>query len=166
MKYLKITILAISFLLSKKVTFSQNARINILTQKAGIVKKGKKLFLEISITNTDHTDFIGIYKLKVQINLPSEIASIDTAGIILPTGWKILDANEASMIISNGMDMIAATDDRNIMLSIRGKKMGGPLTITGYLSFADGTEPGNKPGALKNDLAGDNNSTTTCTVTK
>jgi Secretion system C-terminal sorting domain len=150
----RLTFLILVALISKNA-ISQNVMLNILTQKSGIVKKGESLFLEASITNTNSKDFIGIYKLKVQIIVPAEIISIDTTGHILPTGWKISSNNGSSMIISNGMDMIAATDNRNILISIKGKKVGGASTIMGQLSFSDGVAPGTAPGSLKSDLPGD-----------
>jgi hypothetical protein len=157
------TLLILVFSVYNKA-ISQNVMLNVLTQKSGIVKKGESLFLEASVTNTNSKDFIGIYKVKVQISVPTQIVSIDTTGHILPTGWKILSNNGASMIISNGMDMIAATDNRNLLISIKGNKIGGLSTIMGQLSFSDGVAPGSAPGSLKNDLPGDNSSTTTCKV--
>ncbi|MFN0080909.1 MAG: hypothetical protein ACKVOM_00185 [Ferruginibacter sp.] len=140
--------------------------MNILTQNAGIVRKGKKLFLEVSVTNTNQKDFIGIYKLKIQINVPTKIVSIDSLGCILPTGWKILSYDGDSVILSNGLDMISATDRRNLLIAVKGKNIGGPSTISGQLSFSNGIAPGTEVGSLKNDLDGDNYSTTTCTVLK
>ena len=154
----------ILFTLSIKNAISQNVMLNVLTQKSGIIKKGENLFLEVSVTNTNSKDFIGIYKLKVQINVPSGIVSIDSNGHILPTGWKVSSNNGSSIIISNGMDMIAATDNRNLLISIKGNKIGGPSTIMGQLSFSDGVIPGTAAGSLKYDLPGDNSSTTTCKV--
>lgn len=166
MAYYKYIFLILVFSLHQNISFSQNAMINVLTQKSGIIKKGGHLFLEVSVTNTNSKDYIGIYKIKVQISTPLEIVEIDTSNHILPTGWKILSNNNNSMMISNGMDMIAATDNRNLLISIKGIKTGGPSTIIGQLLFSDGVAPGNAPGSLKNDLPGDNSSTTTCKVIK
>lgn len=163
MKYLQVVILML-FLLLNKVSFSQNAMINIVTQNAGIVKIGEKLILEVSITNTNYKDFIGIYKLKIQVSVPERIVSIDSLGNILPTGWRILSNDGSSITISNGMDMIAATDNRTILISLKAKEIGGLSTISGQLSFSNGVAPGTEPGSLHNDLAGDNNSTTACKV--
>jgi hypothetical protein len=164
MKYLQFVITLMFSLFVNEVAFSQNAMINILTQNAGIVKIGEKLILEVSITNTNYKDFIGIYKLKVQVSVPEKIVSIDSVGNILPTGWRILSNNGSSITISNGMDMIAATDNRNILISLKAKEIGGRSTISGQLSFSNGVVPGNEPGSLKDDLPGDNISTTTCKV--
>ena len=164
MKYLQFVLTLSVLILLNNVTFSQNAMINILTQNAGIVKVGEKLILEVFITNTNHQDFIGIYKLKVQVSVPEKIVSIDSVGTILPTGWRILSNNGSSITISNGMDMIASTDNRKILISLKAKEFGEPSTISGQLSFSNGVAPGTEPGSLKNDLPGDNNSTTTCKV--
>ena len=164
MKYLQFVITLMFFLFLNNVAFSQNAMINILTQNAGIVKIGDKLILEVSITNTNYKDFIGIYKLKIQVSVPEKIVSIDSVGNILPTGWRILSNNGSSITISNGMDMIAATDNRKILISLKAKEIGEPSTISGQLSFSNGVAPGTEPGSLQNDLPGDNNSTTTCKV--
>lgn len=164
MKNFKSVCAVFFFLLAGRETFAQNAMINILTQNAGIVKKGEKLFIEVSIVNTNSKDFIDVYKLKAKITVPDQIVNIDTIGHILPTGWKILSNDGFRITLSNGMDMMAARDNRNILILIKGKEVGGYSTISGNLSFSNGEAPGTEPGSLKNDLTGDNNSTTSCKV--
>lgn len=166
MKLLKHFILLMLVVFAYNNTIAQNVMLNILTPKSGIVKKGKSLFLEVSVTNTNQKDFVGIYKLKILISVPVDIASIDTIGHILPTGWKISNNNGSGMTISNGLDMIAATTDRTILISIKGNKIGGPSIISGQLSFSDGVAPGTGYGSLKYDLEGDNFSTTAFQVIK
>ncbi len=166
MRNFKLTLVSIFFLFAGKETCAQNAMLNILTQNAGIVKKGDKLFIEVSITNTNSKELIGTYKLKAKITVPKQIVSIDSVGHILPTGWKILSNNGSFIEISNGMDIIAATDNRNLLISIVGNEVGGLSTISGQLLFSNGMAPGVEPGSLKNDLPGDNHSTTTCKVIK
>jgi hypothetical protein len=163
MKLFKLFI-TIIFLFVTKYGNSQNVMLNILTQKSGIVKKGENLFLDVSIANTNQKDFVGIYKIKLQISVPIEIASIDTVGHVLPTGWKISSNNGSSIIISNGLDMMAASTNRNILISIKGNKIGGPSTISGQITFSNGVAPGTGYGSLKYDLLGDNISSTTCKV--
>ena len=145
---------------------SQNALINILTHNVGIVKKDAVDFVEITVNNTDPVNFIGIYKIQVKVTVPFEIASIDTIGHVLPTGWKVNSNDGASIILTNGTNMIAATDARTLLIAIRGKKIGGPLTIIGQLFFSNGVSPGTVPGILKGDNPGDNSSTSTCKVEK
>jgi hypothetical protein len=165
MKLYKHILFTTVFLISEKVLFAQNVMINILTQNAGLVKKGEKLFVEASITNTNSKENVGIYKVKVQINVPSKIVSLDSVGHLLPRGWKIINSDNYSITISNGMDIIAATDNRTLLISLKADEVGGPLPITGLLSFSDGNYPGTGYGYLKNDLPGDNSSKTTCNVT-
>ena len=143
---------------------SQNAMINILTRNAGVVKKGKTIFLEITINNTTLRDYIGIYKIRTQISVPSEIVSIDTVGHVLPTGWKIISNNGSTINLSNGMDMMAASDARTLLIAIRGKKAGGPSTISAQLTFSNGYPPGTEPGSLQGDNPADNSSTSTIRV--
>jgi hypothetical protein len=145
---------------------SQNALINILTQNTGIVKKGKTLFLEVYVNNTDPANHIGIYKIRVQVSVPSAFVTIAQTGHVLPTGWKIMKNDGSVMMLSNGKDMIAPTDGRVILIALKGEKVGGPNIITGQLSVADGIEPGMTPGVLQGDLTADNYSTTSCQVVK
>jgi hypothetical protein len=147
-------------------SIAQNVQLNILSQNAGIVKKGQTLFIQVNINNTDPKNHIGIYKIRTQISVPQGIVSIADKDHVLPTGWTISSNNGGTINLSNGKDMIAANDGRVILIAIKGIKLGGPETITGQLSFADGTAPGTATGTLKGDLAADNFSTTTCTVIK
>lgn len=163
MKLSALLIIIASLLAHKNVT-AQNALINILTKNAGVVKKGHTLFLEVTINNTDPVNHIGIYKIRAQISVPIAIVNIATEGHSLPTGWTISSNNGAVINLSNGKDMIAANDSRTILIALKGTKVGGPSTITGQLSFSDGTAPGTATGTLKGDLPADNFSTTTCKV--
>ncbi len=164
MEKIKHYLFIVLFLNIVSSVFSQNAMLNILTKQSGIVKNGETIFLEVSITNTNSKNFIGIYKLIASINVPTQILTIDSIGHVLPTGWKILHNTDSSISISNGMNMIAATDSRILLIALKAKKIGGPLTISGEISFSNGNPPGNEPGILNNDLIGDNFSTTTCKV--
>jgi hypothetical protein len=145
---------------------AQNVLLNILTKDRGIVKKGRTLFLEVSIHNTDPANHVGIYKIRTQLSVPPAIASIASMGHVLPTGWTITGNTGNTITLSNGKDMIAANDARTILIAIKGTQLGGPSTITGQLSFSDGTAPGTTTGTMNGDLPADNFSTTTCTVIK
>lgn len=135
-----------------------------MTRDAGVVKKGNTVFLEVTINNTDPATHIGVYKIRTQISVPSDIISISDNGHLLPSGWTITSNNGSSIMLSNGKDMIAAKDARTILIALRGNKTGGPSTITGTLSFSNGEAPGTTAGLLKGDIPGDNTSTTTCKV--
>jgi hypothetical protein len=161
---MKLILLALAGVFAYSAATSQNVMINILTQNSGIVKKGEMVFLEVTINNTDPSSYVGIYKIKTQINVPPEIVKIDTAGHVLPTGWTITSNNGSSIILSNGKNMIASNDSRTLLIAIRGIKIGGPSTISGQLSFSNGDAPGTTPGVLAGDNLADNSSTTTIKV--
>ncbi len=165
MKPLSFILVALTICFVSKTAASQNVLLNILTQKSGIVSKGGTVFLEITINNTDPVAHIGIYKVKAQVSVPSAIAAIATEGHILPTGWMITGINDSTINLSNGKDMIAATDARTILIAIRGIKTGGPSTISCQLSFSDGIAPGTAPGTLPGENPADNRSTSTIQVT-
>lgn len=166
MKLFKLILPALAGVFTFMSAASQNALINILTQNSGIVKKGGTLFLEVTVNNTDPTAFINIYKIRTQISVPSAIASIPATGHVLPTGWKITSNDGSTINLSNGTDMIAANDNRTLLIAIRGNDIGGPSTIAGQLSFSDGTAPGTAPGTLPGDITADNFSTSTIKVGK
>ncbi|MDZ4794929.1 MAG: hypothetical protein SGI83_11675 [Bacteroidota bacterium] len=165
MKKIRLFISSLAILFLSKMAVSQNVMVNILTQKSGIVTKNGIVFLEITINNTDPLAYIGIYRIKTQLSVPSAIASIAAEGHVLPTGWTITSQNDSVINLSNGKDMIAANDARTLLVAIRGMKMGGPSTISCQLSFSDGTSPGTAPGTLPGENPGDNRSTSTIEVT-
>lgn len=147
-------------------TTAQNVLINILTKNSGIVQKGQNIFIEVTINNTDPSSFVGIYKLKAQISVPKSIVSIKPSGHNLPTGWEIISYSDSTIILSNGKDMIAANDARTLLIAIKGNKIGGPLSVSGQLSFSNGSNPGTEPGSLKGDNPADNFATSSCRVKK
>ncbi len=164
MKSAKLYLLLLFAAFTATHAIAQNALINVLTQNAGIVQKGKTVFLEATVNNTDPLSFIGIYKLKVQISVPSAITSIAATGHILPTGWEIINNSGESITLSNGKNMIAASDARTLLIAIEGVKVGGPLTIIGQLSFSNGIAPGTAAGTLPGNNPGDDSSVSTCKV--
>lgn len=164
MKQFFLRIILIAMVVFPKTIVAQNVLLNILSQNAGIVQKGKTLFVQVNINNTDAKNHVGIYKIRTQISVPQGIVSIAEQGHVLPTGWTITSNNGGTINLSNGKDMIAPNDGRVILIAIKGNKIGGPETITGQLSFSDGTAPGTATGTLKGDLTADNFSTTTCQV--
>lgn len=166
MKLFKPVILALTCAFIYSGASSQNALINILTQESGIVHKGKIVFLQVTINNTDHDAHIGVYKIKAQISVPTAIVSIADSGHVLPTGWTILSNDGSTITLSNGKDMIASNDARTLLIAIKGNKVGGPSTIAGQLFFSNGFTPGNVPRALQGDNPADNYSTSTCKVIK
>ena len=166
MKLLKgIIIFFVSVALSTGVA-AQNVSINALTLKSGIVKKGKTVLFQVTINNTDATELVGVYKLKVQINVADAIVSIAKSGHNLPTGWEIISIGNGNITLSNGRDIIAPSDARNIFIALKGEKVGGPVIVSGQVSFSNGITPGIERGSLKGDNPLDNNSTSSCKVEK
>ena len=142
----------------------QNVSINALTENAGIVKKNDTVLFQVTVNNTSATELVGVYKLKVQISVADSIVSIDETGHNLPTGWEIISNKSGSMTLSNGKDIIAPSDARNIYVAIKGKNIGGPVIISGQLAFSNGIVPGTELGSLKGDNPLDNISTSSCKV--
>jgi len=66
--------------------------------------------------------------------------------------------------LSNGKDIIAPNDARTLLIALEGKNAGGPVNVSGQLSFSDGVAPGTAPGSMAGDNPADNFSTSTCTV--
>ena len=145
---------------------AQNVLINVLTKNAGIVQKGHTIFIAVTINNTDPILFVGIYQLKVQITVPNLIVGIKTSGHILPTGWEIISTSDSTINLSNGKDMLASNDARTLLIAIKGKKIGGPLSVSGQISFSNGAPPGIESGSLKGDNPADNFATSSCQVKK
>jgi hypothetical protein len=145
---------------------SQNVSINVLTQESGIVKKGKTIFFEVTINNTDASIPVGIYKLKAQINVGDSVVGIQQVGHNLPTGWEILNNVNGVITVSNGKDLIAPNDSRTLLIALKGKKIGGPVIISGKLNFSNGIAPGVESGFINEDKPADNYSTSSCKVIK
>jgi hypothetical protein len=164
MKFSKLTFLILTSAFVSVRAASQNMMINILTQNSGTVNKGKTVFLEATINNTDPNAYLGIYKLQVKISVPSEIVTIPATGHVLPTGWTITSNTGSTITLSNGKNMIASNDSRTILIAVQGKQMGGPSTISGQLLFSNGEAPGTAPGSLSGENPADNTSTTTIKV--
>ena len=148
-----------------KTSGQANALINILSGNGGIIGIGGTENLQVSISNSGPSASIGIYKIKVTITVPNAIGSIPATGHILPIGWTITSNDGTTLKLSNGTDIIPVSELRNIFIAIKGIALGGPSTIFGSLAFSNGVAPGTGFGALTGDLTGDNNSTTTITVT-
>ncbi len=165
MKTARLLFLFLTGILFYNTALSQNVSINVLTKESGIVQKGKTVFFEVTINNTDPSVIVGQYKLKAQITVAdAALVTIQTAGHNLPTGWEII-SNEGNVItISNGKDLIAPNDARTLLIALEGKNTGGPVSLSGQLFFSNGIAPGTEPGSLNGDNPADNFSTSTCKV--
>lgn len=166
MRTARLIFLFISLIILNKAALSQNASINVLTQNSGIVQKGKRIFFEVTINNTDALALVGVYKLKAQITVADSIVIITQQGHNLPTGWEIVNNNDGVITLSNGKDIIAPNDSRTLLIAIEGKNIGGPVSMSGQLFFSNGIAPGTEPGSLNGDNPADNFSTSSCKVIK
>ncbi len=145
---------------------AQNVSINVLTRNSGIVQKGETVFFEVTINNTDPSQFVGVYKLKAQINIPDSFLIIQTLGHQLPTGWEIISNSGNTITVSNAKDIIANSDSRTLLIAIKGVNICSSKILSGQLSFSNGIAPGADPGYLKDDNPADNYSTSSCQVIK
>jgi hypothetical protein len=164
MKSLRIAVLIAASVFTYINAASQNAMINVLSQNAGVVKKGGTVFLEVTVTNTDPFYPIGAYRLRPQINIPAGIVNIADTGHVLPAGWTIIKNDGSAISVSNGTGILSPNSEYTILIALYGKKTGGPSTIIAQLSFSDGKAPGTAMGSLPGDDASDNSSTTTIKV--
>lgn len=152
-------------MLSYTSALSQNVSINVLTKESGIVQKGKTVFFEVTINNTNASAIVGAYKIKAQITVAdSAIVPIQKTGHQLPTGWEVISNDGNVMTVSNGKDLIAPNDARTLLIALEGKNIGGPVSLSGQLSFSNGIAPGTDPGSLNGDNPADNYSTSSCKV--
>lgn len=137
--------------------YSQNVMINVLTQNAGIVKKGELIFFEVTITNTSPIKSLTMYKVRPQIIFPTTLVSIPDTGHVLPKGWAITSIKNGVVMLSNGTDIIAENGSRTILIAFTGKSIGGPNTIIGNIFFSNGITPGTQSGPpTKEDNIADN----------
>lgn len=154
-------------MLTVKNVNSQNVSINVVTQSAGIVKKGELIFFEVVINNTSATKILSSYKLRPQISFPNEFVTVQETGHVLPKGWIIVSNKKGVVILSNGTDNIGQNDSRTILISFKGNELGGPFTIMGNLLFSNGIVPGSAIGvSTVGDILVDNISTSTVMVVK
>jgi hypothetical protein len=149
-----------------QLCISQNVSVNVITQNAGMVKKEGTVFFEVTINNTSAVQIVDAYKIKTQVSIADSSLEIQAGGHSLPTGWNILSNDGKTISLSNGKDLIAANDARSLLIAIKGKKTGGPFTLSGQLSISNGMAPGTAPGSLEGDNPADNFSTSSCTVTE
>ncbi len=146
------------------VTSAQNVSLNVLTQNAGTVNLGGTVFVEITLANTSSSVSVPVTKVRPQISVPVSIVSIPATGHVLPAGWSIISNAGGVLRLCNGSDAIPPNTARTILIAIQGNVLGGPLTISGNTTFANGTVCTTSGGATSGDVAGDNTSTSTIQV--
>jgi hypothetical protein len=149
-------------LMQNAVSYSQNISINVLTQNAGSVAVGGTVLLEVQVCNTG-TIATPINKVRPQISVPP-IVTIAGSGHTLPSGWTIVSNSGSVIRICNGSDNFAAGTCRTALIALQGTSAGGPSTISGQLTFANGTNCSVTGAATAGDLSADNTSTSSISV--
>ncbi len=158
-----ILILLAYFFPSLSIT-AQNVSLNILTRNAGTVNLGGTVFVEITLANTSSSVSVPVNKVRPQISVPTSIVSIPSSGHQLPAGWSIISNAGGVIRLCNGSDAIPPNTARTALIAIQGNTLGGPFTISGNTTFANGTVCSTSGGATSGDIAGDNTSTSTIQV--
>ncbi len=162
--YKKIFIAAVTFFALQN-GFAQNVGMNILSADGGTVKKGKQIYIEVSICNSSTTTTVEGYRLKPQLSVPLSALSVSDSGHILPPGWAVVFNRDGVIRLSNGTDRIGPNTCRTLMISLSATKTSSREIISGNLLFSNGIAPGLASGPATNgDLPADNSSTTACTI--
>jgi hypothetical protein len=165
MKLFKLLALVLLIAFISNPAVAQNISLNVLTQNSGIINTNGTVFLEVTLCNTNSSISVPAYKLKPQISFPSQLVSIPDTGHILPAGWTIIFNKDGVVRLSNGNDEFLPNQCRTLLIAVKGKAVGGPSTISGYLGFSNGVAPGNASGGpTKGDNPADNASTTTIKI--
>jgi hypothetical protein len=140
-------------------SFAQNVMINVLTQNSGIAKVNQEIFFEVTISNTSPISSVPEFKIKPVISFPSSLVQVQDSGHILPKGWSIISNKNGTVTMTNGTDVIPEKGRRIILISIKGKTVGGQAPILGNITFSNGIFPGSENGTpLKGDNIADNSS--------
>lgn len=143
---------------------AQNVSLNVLTQNSGQVNLGGTVFVEITLANTSSTVSVPVNKVRPQISVPTSIVSIPASGHQLPAGWSIISNAGGVIRLCNGSDAIPPNTARTALIAVQGNVLGGPLTVSGNTTFANGTVCTTSGGATSGDATGDNTSTSTIEV--
>ena len=166
--------LLLLMLLGATIAHGQDMSINIISQEnsandgiwAQNAPAGTTTLL-VSICNNDGgSTSLAAYRIRPLISFPGAIVQVNASQPGLPPGWTVLTNDGTNIRLSNGTDVIAAGDCRDIVLYVTPIATGGPLTVTGTMAFANGAAPGSTTGPQTpgNNPANDN-STTTIVVT-
>jgi Secretion system C-terminal sorting domain len=142
-----------------------NAYIQVLTLNSGNVNLGQTGDIQVTVGNTGPTNNIAANNVRTQVSVPSALVSLlpsaQQTGI--PAGWIITSNNGTTIQLCNGTDAIAPGTLRNIIIKIQGNTIGGPLTVSGGLTFRSGTNCA-APGTLAGNNTADDNGTSSVTV--
>jgi Secretion system C-terminal sorting domain len=142
-----------------------NAFIQVLTLNSGNVDLGGTGEIQVTVGNTGPTTNIAVNNVRTQVSVPSALFSLlpNAQQTGIPAGWTITSNNGTTIQLCNGSDVIAPGTQRNIIIKIQGNTIGGPLTVSGGLTFRSGTNCA-APGTLAGNNTADDNGTSSVTV--
>ena len=130
---------------------------------AGEVAVGATLDLLVVVGNTGISSVVA-YKLRPVITVPAIVTFLpDAQQTGLPAGWSIVSNTGAQIRICNGLDAIAGSSSRTIILKVQGVSIGGPSTFAGQLNFG-GASCAATGSAPSGNVTADDNATSTVTV--
>ncbi len=167
MKQIKLLALLLtnSFIFSNAIA-QFNASLSVT---GGTVAIGSTGDIEVRVSNTNPTNTIVANKIRTQISFPAAIAMPSATALQsgLPAGW-VVTTNTAAGVITfcNGTDAIPPSTTRIILVKYNGNVLGGPSTVSGQLSFGNGSTANcGGIGTLAGDAGADNSSSSSITVT-
>ncbi len=130
---------------------------------AGEVPVGATLDLQVVVGNTGTANIVA-YKLRPVITVPAIVTILpDAQQTGLPAGWSIVSNTGSQIRICNGLDVIAGSDSRTIIIKVQGVTIGGPSTFSGQLNFG-GTSCALTGAAPSGNVTADDNATSSVTV--
>jgi Secretion system C-terminal sorting domain len=142
-----------------------NAYIQVLTLNSGNVNLGQTGDIQVTVGNTGPANNIAVNNVRTQVSVPNALVSLlpNAQQTGIPAGWAITSNNGTTIQLCNGSDVIAPGTQRNIIIKIQGNTVGGPLTVSGGLTFRSGTNCA-APGTLAGNNTADDNGTSSVTV--
>jgi large repetitive protein len=168
MKLFKLIMLFLigSFVVSSNATGQANAFIQVLTLNSGTVTQGGTVDIQVTVGNSGPTSNIVANNVRTQVSVPAALVNIlpNAQQTGIPAGWIITSNNGTTIQLCNGSDVIAPGTQRNVLIKVQGNTIGGPLTVSGGLSFRSGTNCAS-PGTLPGNNTADDNGTSSISVT-
>jgi hypothetical protein len=166
MKLLTLLIIFSAGLLGVTTSLGQaNAYIQVLTLNSGNVDLAGTVDIQVTVGNTGPANNIAANNVRTQVSVPSSLVSIlsNAQQTGIPAGWSITSNNGTTIQLCNGSDVIAPGTLRNVLIKVQGNTIGGPLTVSGGLTFRSGSNCA-APGTLAGNNTADDNGTSSITV--
>jgi hypothetical protein len=154
-----------SFAVSSNAIGQANAFIQVLTLNSGNVTLGGTVDIQVTVGNSGPTSNIAANNVRTQVSVPASLVSIlpNAQQTGIPAGWSITSNNGTTIQLCNGSDVIAPNTQRNVLIKVQGNTLGGPLTVSGGLSFRSGNNCVS-PGSLAGNNTADDNGTSSISV--